>query len=290
MAFEKSLNLHEGMLVDNLQEIIRRTPSLFDNAKGFDEEFLGTTVRLPVLPSALQAAAARRLDKPDSYVLPFTHFSAVMHAQRRLPMLVAVNIDGAKLNPRKKPPRPVWSYDPRIDEAEQPDDSIFSQMVQRGHMAAREFMWWGSDDEAREADRHSFTLTNVCPQMASFNGHLEWRALEQSLFKVAKDQKRKVVCCMGPIFLASDPLYDDLRGKDSTAAWGSGMRIPRKFWYALAWRARGQLLARGFVLEHGDDIDAAGPLEFDFEAPATVKEVGMAEIAKATGLQFPDLV
>jgi endonuclease G, mitochondrial len=278
------------MLVDPLQEIIRRTPSLFENAKGFDEKFLGAIVRLPVLSSALEAVAARRLDTPDSYVLPFTHFSTVVHAKRRLPMLAAVNIDGTKLNTSKKPPRPVWSYDPRIDEAEQPDDSIFSQMVQRGHMAAREFMWWGSDTEAREADRHSFTLTNVCPQLASFNGHLEWRALEQSLFKVAKDQKRKVVCYMGPIFSTSDPLYDDLRGKDSTANWGSGMRIPRTFWYVLAWRARGQVLARGFILDHSDDIDNAGPLEFDFEAPATVKEVSMAAMAEATGLQFPDLV
>ncbi len=279
----------QGLGTQSALEVTRRKSAVFADAVGFDEKFLGVKVGLPVLSRALESAAARRLDDPDSYVLPFTHFSTVVHAKRRLPIFAAVNIDGGQLNPTKKPSRPVWSYDPRIDEAEQPDDSIFSDMVQRGHMAAREFMWWGPDEEAQEADIHSFTLTNVCPQIGSFNGQREWRAIERMLFQAAKDQKRKVVCFMGPFFSRSDPLYDALRSDNSTAAWDTGMRMPNKFWYILVWRVGTKLLKRAFILDHSDDIEEAGPLEFDFETPATVKEVSVAVIAQKTGLKFPGI-
>lgn len=270
-------------------EVTRRNLEVFADAEGFDERFLGVKVRLPQLSATLEDAAARRIDDPSSYFLPFQHFTTVMHAQRRLPIFAALNIDGARINKSAKPSRPTWSYDPRIDETQQPDDSIFSTMVQRGHMAAREFMWWGTDEQARLADIHSFTLTNVCPQIGSFNGRLEWFKLERILFKTARDKKQKVNCFMGPIFSKSDQLYDDLRGDGSGAEWETGIRVPRKFWYLLVWRDGERLKHRGFVLDQSDDIEDAGPLEFDFEAPATVKEATLIQIEKHSKLVFPDL-
>jgi endonuclease G, mitochondrial len=237
----------------------------------------------------LQRAAAPRTDEPDEFVLPFTHFSTVMHAARRLPMYAAVNIDGAKMPAGKKPNRPGWSYDPRIAEEHQPDDSIFSQMVQRGHMAAREFVYWGANaSEIAEADQHSFTLTNVCPQIDTFNGQREWYKLERLIAAAAKEPKRRVSCFMGPIF-GKDRLFDDLRSDRSDANFDTGIRLPNRFWYVLAWRESGALKHRAFILDQSDDIDDAGPLEFDFEAPATVKEVALSVVEKRSGLSFDDL-
>lgn len=270
-------------------ELTRRPLAKFEDAPGFDETFLGVRVRMPQLSASLEDAAARRIDDPESYLLPFRHFTTVMHASRRLPIFAAVNIDGAAFNSSKKPARPAWSYDPRIDETQQPDDSIFSTMVQRGHMGAREFMWWGDDDEALEADVHSFTLTNVCPQIGSFNGHLEWYKLERLLVKTARDMKQKVNCFMGPIFSKADQLYDDLRSENSDAAMDTGIRVPKRFWYILAWKKGTKLTTRCFILDQSDDIEEAGPLEFEFEAPATVKEVKLTEIVKLSKLTFPDL-
>jgi hypothetical protein len=47
--------------------------------------------------------------------------------------------------------------------------------------------------------------------------------------------------------------------------------------------------SRCFVLDQADDIEDAVPLEFDFEAPATVKEVTLAEIQKLSKLTLTDL-
>lgn len=271
-------------------EIVRRPLATFADAPGYDENFLGVRVRLPGLSAELQRAAARRLDEPDNIFLPFRHFTTVVHAARRLPIFAAVNIDGAAINASRKPARPQWSYDPRLDETQQPDDSIFSSMVQRGHMAAREFMWWGDDDEAREADVHSFTLSNVCPQIDRFNGNLEWFKLERLIVGTAKNQQRKVNCFMGPVLSRRDPLYDDLRSSRSSAEWDTGIRLPRKFWYVLAWLDdHDALRRRAFILDQSDDIEAAGELEFDFAAPATVREITLDEVARLTKLSFADL-
>ena len=43
------------------------------------------------------------------------------------------------------PPRPQWSFDPRMREEFQPDDVIFSTAMQRGHLYKREDAMWGSD-------------------------------------------------------------------------------------------------------------------------------------------------
>lgn len=271
------------------EEVSRRALSVFSDARGFSEIFLGVRVGLPQLSAALKSAAARRMDKPDEFHLPFHHFTTVVHAQRRLPIFAAVNINGERINASAKPARPGWSYDPRLDETHQPDDSIFSTMVQRGHMAAREFMWWGDDDEANRADIHSFTLSNVCPQMATFNGRREWFKLERLIMRTAIGRKQKVDCFMGPIFSGSDPLYDDLRSSDSPAEVGTGIRMPLKFWYILAWREKGSIRHRCFILDQSDDIDDAGPLEFDFEAPATVSEVKIDRVIRLTKLTFPGL-
>jgi endonuclease G len=270
-------------------EVTHRPATLFDGAKGFDPRFLGIKIGLPILNDSLEAAVARRIDKPDEFILPFHHFTTVVHAKRRLPIFAAVNIDGEAINTSKKPNRPAWSYDPRLDEAHQPDDSIFSTMVQRGHMAAREFMWWGADGEARNADIHSFTLSNVCPQIGKFNGSREWYKLERLIMGTAKKKNQRVNCFMGPIFSDDDPLYDDLRSDRSSAEFGTGIRMPLQFWYVLAWREGSKLKHRGFILDQSDDIDDAGPLEFEFDAPATVVEVSITEIMEKTGLSFPDL-
>lgn len=274
---------------DEALEVVRRSLAVFEDAPGFDEDFLGVPVRLPQLGTELRRAAAKRLDDPTEVLLPFRHFTTVVHANRRLPIFAAVNIDGGDVNPARKPARPTWSYDPRLDETQQPDDSIFSSMVQRGHMAAREFMWWGDDDEAREADIHSFTLSNVCPQIDRFNGNLEWFKLERLIVGTAKGKQQRVNCFMGPIFARNDPLYDDLRSDRSSAEFGTGIRMPRKFWYVLAWLDGDELKHRCFILDQSDDIAAAGELEFDFDAPATVKEVKLTEVVRLTKLTFPDL-
>ncbi len=270
-------------------EIVRRSLSGFRDAKGYNANFLGAAhaVALPQPSNTLLSQIARRIDEPASFVLPFNHFTTVMHAARRLPAYAAVNIDGAKKSAGAMPPRPTWSYDPRIAEDHQPDDTIFSSEVQRGHMAARDLVYWG--DDASIADRHSFTLTNVCPQIGAFNGNREWAQLERRIINMATSGSLAISAFIGPVFAKSDPLYDSLRGPRSTAAVGTGIRLPNRFWYIIAWIEAGKRRKRCFILDQSDDITGAGELEVDFETPATVKETTLAKIEQLTGLTFKDL-
>jgi endonuclease G len=65
--------------------------------------------------------------------------------------------------------------DPRMDEIVQPDDDIFGNAMQRGHLFKREDAMWGRDKEAcKHADEHSFTINQLpTPMIANFN-NVEW--------------------------------------------------------------------------------------------------------------------
>lgn len=270
-------------------EIVRRKPSVFAGADGYQPDFLpGFTIELPRPSESLRAELAPRVDAPDEFVLEFTHFSTVLHARRRMPVYAAVNLDGrekAKLG--AMPKRPSWSYDPRIADEHQLDDSLFSSMLQRGHMAARDFVYWGAD--AAEADVHSFTLSNVCPQIGRFNGNLEWAKLERNIVGLATAGKMRLSLFMGPVLGRKDPLYDSLRSDQSDAVVGSGIRLPLRFWYIAAWSKGNKLEVRCFLLDQSDDIEEAGPLEIDLQKPELVRDSTIAEISKLSRLTFPGL-
>lgn len=269
-------------------ELVRRRLSKFPDDTGYDPDFLpGFTIPLPEPRTPLRAELAPRLDRPDTYLLPFRHFTTAMHAARRLPVFAATNIDGAQKPAEGMPNRPSWSIDPRIDEAHQPDDSIFSTMVHRGHLAARDYIYWGADkDEMKQADVHSFTLTNVCPQIRKFNAHKEWYELERKVMEGAETEQLRVTELVGPILRATDPAYDDLRSSASDAEIGTGIRIPIKFWKIIAWVEGGQLKHSAFILDQHAELEAAGPLEMALTPPAGVTPSTVEEIADLTDLEF----
>jgi len=269
-------------------ELVRRRLSKFPDDTGYDPDFLpGFTIPLPTPRSSLRIELAPRLDRPDTYLLPFRHFTTAMHAARRLPVFAATNIDGGQKPAGAMPSRPSWSIDPRIDEAHQPDDSIFSILVHRGHLAARDFIYWGADEtEIKQADVHSFTLTNVCPQIRKFNAHKEWYELERQVMGGAEAEHLRVIEFVGPILRATDPAYDDLRSAASDAEFGTGIRIPIKFWKIVAWVEGGQLKHSAFILDQHAELEAAGPLEMALTAPAGVTPTTVAEISDLTDLEF----
>lgn len=270
-------------------EIQRRKTASFPDDLGYDENFLeGFSLPLPVPSPTLRAAMAPRKDKPNEVLLPFRHFTTAMHARRRLPVFAAINISAEGKPSGGMGKRPAWSYDPRISDEHQPDDTIFSQMVQRGHLAAREYVYWGEDDDViGQADVHSFTLTNVCPQIARFNGHQEWYEIERQVAKAAKAEKLSIVEFVGPFFGPKDPDYDTLRGAKSSANFDTNIKLPLRFWKIVVWVEDGELKHKALILDQSEELNAAGPLEFDLATPDGVKETTVAYISQRTGLTFP---
>ena len=102
----------------------------------------------------------------------------------------------------------------------------------------------------------------------------------------AEREERRVTEFVGPILRATDPTYDELRNAASTAAAGTGIRIPLKFWKIVVWAEGGELKHRAFLLDQREELAAAGPLELALITPAKVKDSTVGEIAALTDLEF----
>jgi len=126
---------------------------------GYDVEFLpATALAVPVAPGT---ANTDRLD--------YVHFSLVMNPARRLAWWVAWNIDGTRLFPEV--PRESNFYpDERIPaQAQTLEDVYAGNDLDRGHLARRSDLLWGTYDEAKVANHDSFCFTNITPQINTFN-------------------------------------------------------------------------------------------------------------------------
>ena len=275
------------------EEITRRKLAKFKDAKGYKPTFLGTNfkVPLPTLTSEVKRELAPLRDS-TSTELKYEHYSLMINRERRTAFFAAANIDGAKLwdaeADGKRPQRPAWSYDPRMLEEFQPDDVIFSQAMQRGHLYKREDAMWGADRDGKVlADEHSFTITNATPMIANFN-NVEWGDLEDIVTRECT-AGNKISYFAGPIFRPSDPFFNELTNFVPAGERRMGMRVPQSFWKIVFWVEEGELKAAGFILRQTDEIEAHGPIEEEINF-GTYRQKSIAEIEQRTGLRFPVLV
>ena len=62
--------------------------------------------------------------------------------------------------------------------------------------------------------------------------------------------------------------------------------MPLRFWKIIFWLEEGTLMHRAFILDQRDELDDAGPLELDIDAPDGVEESSVDEISELTDLEF----
>lgn len=181
----------------------KRTAAYMAGRGGFDKNFLGEQA---ALPTPGKSHSVLKVDA--STVIPYTHFSIVMSASRRLPILTAVNIDGAlKLSLKRKD---AWGFDPRLKTVEQLGHAEFygPAAFDKGHMVRREDPGWGNTEaEALLGEQDSFVYTNAVPQMPQLNQR-SWLALEDYVLQNAKTAGFKVSVFTGPVFRDDDPEYE----------------------------------------------------------------------------------
>lgn len=277
-----------------IEEIIRRTAAKFDSAKGYKSAFLGTNfpVPLPGMTSEVSQEIAT-LKNSTKTELKYANYSLKINRERRTPVFVAGNIDGNKLwrnhGNGALPTRPPWSFDPRMNDDFQPDDEIFSNAMQRGHLFKREDAVWGADKPAMKlADEHSFTITNATPMIANFN-NVEWGDLEDIVTDESMLGKR-VSYFAGPVFRSTDRFFNELRRSDLVppGELHTGMRVPESFWKIVFWVEDDELKAAGFVLRQTEEIATHGPIEeINF---GTYRKTTISDIEQETGLRFPKLM
>ena len=240
---------------------------------GFDANFLGSAVALPAAADAV--VDSDLLVVAGTTVIPYTHFSLAMSRSRRFARWVAWNIDGAAIR-RLSRSNISFRRDDRLPAEAQVGDELYkNNPLDRGHLARRADLLWGSPAEARQANADSFYFTNITPQHEGFNqsgaGGI-WGQLEDALFAEVDVADLRVSVMGGPIFTEGDPSYRNVR-------------LPKRFWKILYYREgeNPAIRARGYVLTQEDLLS---PLEA-LELPEfSVYEVPVGQIGEMTGLRL----
>ena len=155
----------------------------------------------------------------SGHELAYHHFTSVIHAERKFPLLTAVNINGKGLvHPGKR--KDTWRRDARIADEFQPDGDFYekakgSDPVQfsRGHQVRLFDPCWSdaSDDAQRLAEsklgaEDTFHYTNAAPQVQTYND-IDWGNLEDYLLDKAQTEEKLLTVFTGPIYRDDDPTY-----------------------------------------------------------------------------------
>ena len=196
---------------------------------GYKADFLSTELPLAKIVGKRNGAKAARLDGGDNFILDYLHFSSVIHKERRFPMLTAVNIHGELLkHPGER--SAGWRRDKRLPDDFQSDENFYrhkegSDLVHfsRGHLVRRLDPCWGTEEEAKLAELHTFHYTNAAPQVQHYND-VECGNLEDYLLDRAQTVEQKMTVFTGPVFRSSDPQFR--KATDKTKSW----QIPVSFW------------------------------------------------------------
>jgi endonuclease G len=255
-----------------------RSPSYYQEYKGYDPDFLSVTVPLPTLTEEQRRNAAKNsdaMDGEDPAVLPYTHFSIVMNRRRQLAYYTVVNIDG-KQSIRLPRSKDRWYFDPRIAESEQIGEALYSRnKLDRGHLVRRLDPVWGTPADRANSD--TFHFTNCSPQHEKFNqGQDLWQGLENYILDNAGIENQKVTVFTGPVMDDRDPIY-------------RGVRLPLAFWKIIAYvKSDGKLATGAYMLEQEEFVRNLKRLEAAF-APNTYR-VELSYLKDRTGLNFDHLI
>ncbi|OLT25988.1 endonuclease [Nocardiopsis sp. CNR-923] len=245
-------------------------PEAVEALEGYDPNFLRARVPAPRLGPRVEQDLFR-LRGADA--IAYTHFSLALSRSRRFAFWAAWNIDGGSLKKLDRSGIP-FTRDPRIpDEAQIGNELYQANRLDRGHLARRADLLWGSPAEAGKANVDSFFYTNIAPQMDDFNqssrGGL-WGRLEDAVFADVEVDDLRVSVFAGPVFHSDDRMY-------------RGIRIPREYWKVIAFSHHGELRTAAFLLTQ--NLDQLEALELD---EFRVFQVSLGEVEERCRLRFPD--
>jgi endonuclease G len=254
----------------------------YSTRNGYDADFLGKSkhrVNLPNLSEALAEAAAPLIAKSKEHVLKYHNSSLVMHAERRLAMYSASNVNfGDRYHMSR--PADVWRTDPRISAKHQLGGFYYaSNQFDRGHLTRREDMEYGKTPViALQSAADTCHWTNCTPQHSKFNQNKQvWQGIELYVLESAIIQGQfKAQIITGPVLSEGDPVYKNIQ-------------YPVRYWKVVAAvNGAGALFATAYIASQQEAIDEFGieaaPLE-PFGAYRNF-QVKIAEVERLTGLSF----
>jgi endonuclease G len=255
----------------------------YEDRDGYNPDFLADgafRVEMPGLGEwARVGAVAHRLDKEGEYIVPYRHFSVIVSAERRMPLVSAVNIDGTQEKSGIKRTN-IWKRDPRLPKDVQILEECYGRsgegFFSRGHMTRREDPNWGTLRIAKQADADTFHATNAAPQAQSFNSPI-WLGLEDHLLRNANLEDMHISVFSGPIFAEDD---EELHG----------VLIPSRFWKIVAFvhDDTQELTVTGYIASQAVQIEGLRRPQFVF-GEYEDWQVSIRTISAETGLDFSHL-
>jgi endonuclease G len=273
----------------------------WNGVDGYDENFLSAKIDLATIYAPILAAGkvAPLLDG-SGHELAYHHFSSILHAERKFPVLTAVNISGARLiHPGDR--KDTWRQDARIAKEFQPDGEFYEKskgkdpvQFSRGHQVRLLDPCWSDLPnaaqglaESRLGAEDTFHYTNAAPQVQHYND-IDWGNLEDYLLDKAQTVEKRLTVFTGPIYRSDDPLY----GKDRK---GGPWRVPLSFWkVAVLQKSATKIAAAAFIVGQTQYVQALYEAKvFSGLKPYTVDEMRsrriqttVAAIEAETGLDF----
>lgn len=268
---------------------------------GYDPGFLSEPIPLPAIyaPALARNEVAPLLDG-SGHELAYHHFSSVIRADRKFPLITAVNIDGDRLvHPGKR--KDTWRRDARIADEFQPAGEFYEKakgtdpvQFSRGHQVRLLDPCWSplaDPDKAladsQEGSEDTFHYTNAAPQVQTYND-IDWGNLEDYLLDKAQTAHKRLTVFTGPIYRDDDPFY----GKGRP---GGPWRVPLSFWkVAVLQKTPDKVAAAAFVVGQTQYVQALYEAKvFSGLKPYTVDEMRkrriqttIAAIEAETGLDF----
>ncbi len=258
---------------------------------GFDEDFMGVHIPLPVPSAALRKKLAYLTGSRTACVLKYQHFSTIQHALRRVPVLSAINVHGkyryAALDDSTR--KDNWLRDNRIDYDAQLDDQWYAKSgFDKGHLSRREDAEWGSTMAAAKASADmTCSYANAVPQVPAFNRaifgyHGKWGQLEQDLLEQGVEleagKSARINVFTGPIFRDDDPIH-------------ASVQVALSCFKVVAWYNKdGDLCATGFELSQDQLVSNIVFEELNFGRLFKPEQKPLGWIEEATGLTFAPIL
>jgi len=217
--------------------------------KGYNPGFLGKKLALPKIDTSVCAP----LKSGTGFEIQYTHYSAFVHKERRLPLMTATNIRGEAFNADAREGTEPWDYSADIDTAYQIDNRFYGNdknTFDRGHLVRRVDPCWGEPAVAKQAEMDTFRWVNCTPQHKNLNRNgSAWFQLEQFVMeKGIKDKIADITVFAGPVLGANDLPFKIKYLKTEVP-------IPLVFWKVIVWKkSDNKLYAVGFMMSQWEWI------------------------------------
>lgn len=263
----------------------------YSSRTGFDSKFFGISTPLPKVVDEKLIAPM----KDGGKVIPYEHFSVVLHKERKLAIFTAANVDGS---PQAKRPEAgknysrdaltglkendleKWVLDPRVDAQFQIPDRFYTKdngAFDKGHIARRDDVCFGkSYAQVQRANGDTYHVTNCSSQRGNFNQSGKggiWGKLEN--FIGAQADEERFCIFAGPVLAANDKMFPGTER----------VKLPTRFWKVVCAVKNKKLQVFAFVLEQNvKDL----PLEFQVDAEWKQKQVSLKNLQAIIKLvKFP---